>query len=487
MAERRRANRAKRKRGNPLLVVVGTGGILLVLLVVLLVGGKAMIRSWLRGDEFRDWLVGQAETALEARIDLEPLAWQGGEVYSDRLLAEGYEGAAFSELELEGIRAKLGGIEDQAFRVPDISVNRFDLVFSEERVEAAPGERQAGGGTAEEPAAPEWLRRYLPNRAEIDRIGISSARVLAENSAGETSFLLNGVETEIRPDLETGMWEIDGRGGRMRIPGQPEIDVKQLALRWRGAELFLDRCAIGIYGSGHVEGTGEISFAEDGTFDLELLVSGIRVDDLVDGEWEERLSGVVSGPVRVTGKPGAFVYEGDVVVSEAVIESVPVLSVIAKYTRNERFERLVLSEATTHFRSEGEQVLLTDVALQSDGLARVEGDLVVENGRIAGAFEVGVMPGTLRWIPGAERKVFVEERDGFLWTSMELSGTMDEPVEDLSGRLIAAAGESLIGDLPPGLIDQAEKFLNPDSGAESGSPSENPAGSLLDLLTPFLR
>ncbi|MEM9015970.1 MAG: hypothetical protein AAGC68_03070, partial [Verrucomicrobiota bacterium] len=131
-------------------------------------------------------------------------------------------------------------------------------------------------------------------------------------------------------------------------------------------------------------------------------------------------------------------------VNEAVIESVPVLQLIAEYTRNDQFKHLALSEARTDFRREGDRLELTDLVLQSDGLVRVTGSMTMEGELMNGVFEVGVTPGTLRWIPGAERKVFLDERDGFLWAPMTVTGTIAEPKEDLSGRLIAAAGEAIL-------------------------------------------
>ena len=96
-------------------------------------------------------------------------------------------------------------------------------------------------------------------------------------------------------------------------------------------------------------------------------------------------------------------------------------------------------------------------------------------------------PGTLSWIPGAENLVFEKKRDGFLWAPMTLQGTLSEPREDLSGRLIAAAGKAILRDLPDGLLNEAQKFLDPSG--ESADPNSiiNQGKDLLDTLSPFLR
>ena len=63
-------------------------------------------------------------------------------------------------------------------------------------------------------------------------------------------------------------------------------------------------------------------------------------------------------------------------------------------------------------------------------------------------FRLGLAPGTLASIPGAETDVFLPGERGLLWTTWRLSGTLDDPQEDLTDRLIAAAGMRMFDQLP---------------------------------------
>lgn len=496
MASQRRRGKKSGKSVNPLVVVLVTGGVFLVLLVVGLLVAKSMVYGWLKGEGLRDWLVKAAQTNLKSRVELAEMNWSGSEVYSDRFLAEGYQKAAFSKLELDGIRAKIGGLRDKAVMIPDVTVNRLEMDFSNKRLsrpmrESSPGSSSASEDTAEEVAAkddvPGWLRKYLPNRVEVDGVSISSANISVANSAGQQVFALSEVRTEIMPDFATAVWEFAGRGGKMQVLDQPEIELKEMGLRWKESEIFIDQCSLGIYENGHIDGVGEIDFSEEGSFDVELAVSSIDVDELVEGDWEKRLGGTIEGPVRITGQPGAFVYEGTLNIKEGVIESLPVLDRVAQYTRADQFKRLVLSEAKTDFKKTGDTVELRNLALQSDGLIRVEGKVDITGEQLSGNLQVGVTPGTMRWIPGAERKIFTEDRDGFRWAPMTLAGTVGEPKEDLSGRLIAAAGEAIVEDLPNGLLNEAKKFLGGEDDDSSSSEVIEKGRKLLDSLTPFLQ
>ena len=56
--------------------------------------------------------------------------------------------------------------------------------------------------------------------------------------------------------------------------------------------------------------------------------------------------------------------------------------------------------------------------------------------RIDGRFRLGLVPGVLARIPGAETIVFQPGERGLLWTTLRVTGTIDDPEEDLTGRLL---------------------------------------------------
>ena len=466
-------------------VLIG-GGIILVLLVAGLLFAKSSLNGWLHGEGFRDWLAKRAAKVLRSEVTLAELTWTGSEVYAASFSALGSEEAAFAKLGLDGVRAKMGGIRDKAFRVPEVTVNRLNLEFSHPRNGTSPEGLTGDEGEGSGPTLPSWLSDFAPNRVEMGKIIVSTANVSVLKPEGPV-FLLSGVQSTLEPDFDTGLWEISGKGGKIVVPDQPEIRLNDLGLRWRGSEIFLDRCSLGIYKEGHISGTGEIGFDEGGRFDVDLEISSIDVDELVTGDWRDRLAGVIHGPVHITGAPGALAYEGTLNVTDGVIESIPVLKRIAQYTRSERFNRLVLNETKTDFKSAGERVELRNLVIQSDGLVRIEGQIDLVGDLLSGDLKVGVTPGTMRWIPGAERLVFVEDRDGFRWAPLRLSGTTAEPKEDLSARLIAAAGEAIFSELPGGLLEGAQELLKPGADPTKSGEIIDQGKKVFDLLSPFLK
>jgi len=128
-----------------------------------------------------------------------------------------------------------------------------------------------------------------------------------------------------------------------------------------------------------------------------------------------------------------------------------VLDRVADFTHTERFRRVVLDEAKWDIDRIHDTTNITNLVLQSNGLIRVEGAMVIKGRNIQGDFLVGVSPQTLRWMPGAQAHVFTQAHPsgapGFVWTRVKMAGNLDTGLhEDLSNRLLAAMGRALIDE-----------------------------------------
>ena len=80
---------------------------------------------------------------------------------------------------------------------------------------------------------------------------------------------------------------------------------------------------------------------------------------------------------------------------------------------------------------------------------------------------MGLVPGTLANIPGAETHVFKPGPHGLLWAPLRITGTIDNPKEDLTDRLIEAAGLRMFEKLP----ETGEQVLKFTRNALGETPS----------------
>jgi len=120
------------------------------------------------------------------------------------------------------------------------------------------------------------------------------------------------------------------------------------------------------------------------------------------------------------------------------------LDTIAKYTKTDRFRRLILNQVRGDFRYDASGLHVTNLVVESERLIMVKGSFSVVNGQIDGTFDLGITPAPLQFLPGSQDKVFSAPRDGYAWTPLRITGPYRSPREDLSARLYAAAENAVV-------------------------------------------
>jgi hypothetical protein len=245
-------------------------------------------------------------------------------------------------------------------------------------------------------------------------------------------------------------WNLSGTGGQLSQTGWQPLRIETCKLRYQHPRLFVAGAELKSGDEGSVRPSGEIEFAGDRPLKLRAEFDRIAVTPLLAPDWRGRLRGNLHGTAHIAGsldRLESIAVQGTLRLVEGRIEALPVLDRIAIFTRTERYRQLAFQKASADFSWQQRKLVVSRLVVESTGLLRVEGSCVVDNGTMDGQFQVGVTPSTLRWLPGSQGKVFTAERDGYLWTHVRVEGPADHPKEDLSPRLIAAAGAEVVEDL----------------------------------------
>ena len=64
----------------------------------------------------------------------------------------------------------------------------------------------------------------------------------------------------------------------------------------------------------------------------------------------------------------------------------------------------------------------------------IQGTVLVDKRSLSGSVQFGATRKYLEWLPRAE-EIFAREKDGYLWTTVNLAGSLQKPQEDLSPRV----------------------------------------------------
>jgi hypothetical protein len=473
-----RRNRTSRRPSSPIrwlwwlagLIVVS--GVTLVLLAPTLVTNY--IRTYLRNDAFRQKAEEMVGAKLGGKARIAPLNWNDD---TANIADFALETAGGWHADAGGIRAALdfGAIRQGTWSIQNAGADDFTL----RRVEARPGENPSDAAsslldsTADADSIPSFLRRYIPAETKVS--GFDVHRFVFEQGAwriAETRLRLGGWksgEVSVSAKLNGGTLQTPVLAPEQKEPlklelshatlrlGESQLQLSDSVLRWKqGSEATL---------------RGSVKF-ETGVWQTFAHFKAVPLEEFLNPLWRQRLTGKIEGDLEMSGsRVSPPAWKADLALKGGALTGLPVLDNLVTYTNTHRFKHLVLDICSATFRHQGDSLVIEKIIVQSNGLLRIEGALNIRGREVNGDLMLGVTPETVRGIPGAEKRVFVEDNPagppGLQWTRVRIAGTLDAPQEDLSSRLIGAAGMSLVFDAPAKVGQGAEALLKPVVGEDA--------------------
>jgi hypothetical protein len=415
----------------------------LVLGIVGLGAGYGMLRSYLHSDAFRKFLSVEASDMGHVTGEFGPFHWEGLAVNTDSFEATG-EGL-ITGLRADGLHTEigLGGVRRGVWEVRGSSVRRLEVSVDARKQgpeNKIPEVSHKQGKKAKRPA-------WLPSEAELDGIDVRELAVKAILDEGLA--IASGMNVHAEQAGAKDAYRAEIEGGTVRVPFGfvPELRVDRARLRYQDGLVFLTDATLAAWASGRIHGSGEWDL-KSRKFSIEGDASSMKCEDVLSADWAKRLTGDVTSDFTADNRPGFPQASGKLTIQNGVLTALPMLDALAAYADTRRFRVLTLSEAHTNWHWKKGEISLTNLVLASDGLVRLEGSIDIRGRAIDGAFRLGLVAGTLASIPGAETDVFMPGERGLLWATLRITGTLDDPKEDLTDRLIAAAGIRMFDQIP---------------------------------------
>ncbi|MDA7881061.1 hypothetical protein N9A94_02025 [Akkermansiaceae bacterium] len=454
MSRRSRRSKQKQKKSSPrkggLKWVACLGVFLLLGGIVGLALGYRAVRKYLQSDEFRVMLGKEVGGLIGGEATFSSFQWTSWEVEVDNFDFTGEGGVR--QIQGSNIEASvdIGAVWEGIYRVEDIRLSHLNVVADfrerEDVVDQKPEVLEEDNGVKE---GPGFWAQFLPDEIEVTRVDVASVDGKAQTDDGLWSW--SNIGAKLEPGSGAGVYDVDLRGGEVRSPVElmDRLTLKNAKGRYAGNRFHLLSADLDALDRSRVTMEGFYSL-DEGYWNFSGDVTGTKVEEVIAEDWKQRLMGPLEIDYKISGKPEQDArIEGNLQIDDGVLTALPVLDRIAAYANTVRFRRLALSEASLDFTKQGSRLDLTNIRLASEGLVRLEGTLRLNEDLITyGKFRLGIIPGTLAHLPGAETKVFQQGELGLLWTPLVISGTIDSPQEDLSERLIAAAGERMFEMVP---------------------------------------
>jgi hypothetical protein len=406
----------------------------------------AGLRGYLHSDGFRAFLSNQVSRTAGVKGEFSPFRWEGLALRTEVFTATG--DGLIRDLRIDGLQTEvgLGGVRRGVWELQNSRIRRLQVSLDARK---PPTTGIAVIPDVAGPQAPTTKRKrgWLPREVEVQGMELGQLSLSALTDYGPATA--EGVHVRVDHESSHRAHRVELRDGTLRLPFSliPELRLDHARLRIQPDAVFLTSLSAGAYRAANLESTGEWN-RETGGFTFEGRVSGVKCDELLNEDWSRRLTGDVASDFTVEGRPGTTAASGMLTITNGVLTALPVLDALAAYSDTRRFRTLTLSEAQTQWRWENGVIELSDIVLASDSLIRLEGRVVIRGRELDGHLRLGLAPGTLASIPGAETHVFFRGERGLMWAPLHLTGTLDKPREDLSDRLLAAAGLRMLETLP---------------------------------------
>lgn len=457
--ERSSSRRRQRRRkssggwGQKLLVAVG---VLVVLAVVAYFGFGIWLKNYLRSEAFHNQLSDQLAEKIKARSEFEGLSWGDNAVQLGKMTATGYRDAAFAKTTVEDVRADVKlSLWDRTVDIPSVTISRVNvLINDDDKLKMPYAKPDAVGGSG---GGGSWVDRFKPDTLTLQETHVDEFSATVKSSAGELRvqslpLILKGGQT-----FDT--WNIESHPKSDRavlvtnMADGIKVKFKDLKVRVRPEQYDLIQCEGTLerlqakgksteeFTPSQLSLTGNLQPSpRNSSVEADLHLTDLKLEDWVQEDWVKRLTGLADLNAHLAGdpaRPASLRVNGDFAIKKGVLTSLPLLENLAERTKTKEFTRLELNTAKWHFEHQGDNWQLDKIEIEARGLMRLEGYVTITGNAIQGLIEVGVAPGRLRAIDGAEQRVFTREANGYKWAkpAMRLSGTLDNIQENLATRI----------------------------------------------------
>lgn len=336
-------------------------------------------------------------------------------------------------------------------------------------------------GSSEESLS--FWERQAPNKYYVGPIKVRTLNLDVTSPIGEIA--LHGVGLDIAIDQASEAYKFNLQGGSFSIPWDlfPKGTLESGFLRYSRERVTISSLKALVGQKGRMEVVGDWNPADEYSV-LNFSFKDVDLKEIVPDSWIKSLEGRINATAKATRAPKSdMVFQGELEADRSVLTAMPMLDTLAVFSGTQRFRRIDWNTARSKFSHQGDILRFDQILLVSEGLVRVEGWVGIENNdKLTGELMIGIPEGLLAHIPGAETAVFTKAnnggRYGLLWAPVNLSGTLDDPREDLTNRLIYAAGQRIIEVLPGGdvLLKRVESVLDlltPKEGSSSGEGDDD--------------
>ena len=444
---------------------------LLLLAVLGAVFLPLFVTRWLGGDEFRQLASQQLSILLKTEGELQPLEWSSFSVFSGGFAS--HPGASGPWVwDLRELRTEISPrlLLDRILRFPEISIGELRLTPGTQP-KLASTEKPVPVSTGK--ASPDLFRDVQIGSIEIRSVlvkpsvasagwGVQGLQVSAQPSKQQTDFHLRGGEI-LTPLSWVGNVQLGSAKGRYTDPTifLTSLDAKSPS----GGTLQLS----GEYTPGPVvRAQGRATWDRWSIPGGKIGVGLFKIPALMSGEF-------ILQEIRSGGPVG----QGQVRLVDARLEPGPgsetILGLLGALTGEPRLRGCPLTTAQAKWSMQPGLYDVSSIVAEAPGLLRASGQVRITGQNLTGQILLGLeqnLGSKVNALTGGE--CFRREEGGYLYETINLTGTLDHPQNDLKAKLTGAIARTA--------VRTGAQILEKAAGSPDGGGAGKAAGQILNSL-----
>ena len=425
-----------------------------LLVLVIIFGGWFGLRFFIQSDAFRDWLGRRVGRSLHVEARFEPLTWEGWTFRSAGFFATGTGKRKLRSVHMRNVTANIDWkqlLKGQLV-IDLITADEADVVVGKNQVPVAKSQ----------PRAKEFaikLPKFLHPELKVEQLRVTATDIHWTTNQGQAGqyrgFKL--IATRTGPD----QWDAITEGGAARHATYPELQVEHVHALANRDSVTIAESKAAIYGGGNIEVRGKIATRKMLNAQLTADFSGVDANPILPPVW--RLGGKASGQLVYAGDLDHFEHgavSGRIKIDDATLDLTNLFPTLRKLARFGALNDVQIDSVEANVQYREQQLELSDIRATFQDQIRMEGSCRIMPDRLDGNLLLGLSPNIVGWIPGAEEKVFVDQRAGLRWAKVSISGTPERPKEDLTQRLFAAFRGKMMKEFDGGTKDAVKSLLD---------------------------
>ncbi len=392
-----------------------------------------LLTKYVEGDEFRTAIEKETAKGLHfPQARYAPIRRTGTlTAQSDRFDSENGQ-KAMKLLHARGITAR--------FNPLGVFLRQWRLSYV--HIQSGEVEIQVYKPTPEAKKPKPWFAIFLPDRVYLKRIESEQVDITWRFRGKQAGFF----QTQLLVTPHGRDFEYVATGGRLKMALVPDLDLRHthVLITRKLLTLYDLDLAFNPSSDESIRLQGRAGVGEDRSVDAKANFNAVPIEHWLPAEWKGSLTGSAFGDVHWTGKDPKLESssgEGSLRIENGRIDNVPLLQKLAELSRKNSFERLDLNECSLKLAWHYPEIDVKDIIIEERGKFRVDGEISIKGSHLRGTLNLGLTREYLDWLPNPE-EVFSRRANGYLWTTVHLSGTIDDPVQDLSPRIMELFKES---------------------------------------------